>query len=190
VEKLFEVGMEIYFKLFPCVASFFMYNERRDKKPQPQKKRELDMSIMNRIVGMLSGNKGANVSVSWKREAKVKKSCPILIEKQTSAIVRAGIDYANLAIVKDSGIEVGELPWGTWNVFPFSIVHKGVEYIRLYQAGGISFSPKVQWFANGEPVEKASVEEYLLASEKGDGAAPACFTIKAKDVLTVGGVAI
>ena len=95
-----------------------------------------------------------------------------------------------------SAIEAGErepvqsLPWGQWRegYANYIIDHKDNEYIRLYPATFANLAtPSVQWLLNGVPATYAQVEPYLLASEKRhDDDKPACFTINAENVLSIG----
>jgi hypothetical protein len=147
------------------------------------------------IVSLVASHKGQNLRASWERQAKTFKDCALNIRKSTSCIVRAGIDYANLASVK-SEIELGTrdavepLPWGTWQEFPFIIAHKGQEYVRLYPASGFAadVKPQVDWTIDGRPASYREVEPYLLASEKPNPLEPAakCFTLKADSILSIG----
>lgn len=143
------------------------------------------------IVTELENRKGQHVKVTWSRLAKTLKDCPHTIAKRTTAFVRSGIDYANLATVQ-SGIEAGtrgevqSLPWGEWIQFPFIIGHKGIEYVRLYPASFDNLKPSVEWTRDGEPVQFDHIEKWLLSSEKRRDEKPAdCFTIKANDVVSI-----
>jgi hypothetical protein len=124
------------------------------------------------IVGNVQSRKGQHVRATWQRVCKTFKDCPLLIVKRTSAYVRAGIEYANLAVVKDAVAngersEVESLPWGEWLKYPFIISHKGKEYVRLYPATFANLAtPSVEWSIDGKPADYAQVEPYLLASEK------------------------
>lgn len=145
------------------------------------------------IVSNVRNRKGQHVRATWQRVAKTFKDCPLLIVKRTSAYVRAGIEYANLALVKDAVAsgergEVESLPWGEWADYPFIIAHKGKEYVRLYPAVFDNLStPSVEWSIDGKPATYAQVEPFLLASEKrkDDDDKPLCFTLKAEDVVAL-----
>jgi len=145
------------------------------------------------IVESLKTRKGQHVQAVWQRLAKTLKACPMAVGKRTSAWVRAGIDYANLASVQN-GIASGErgevqsLPWGTWKQFPFVIENKGKEYVRLYPAsfGNLS-TPQVEWTLDGKPTTYENVEQFLLESEKRkDNERPDCFTLSADSILSIG----
>jgi hypothetical protein len=145
------------------------------------------------IVNQVSSRKGQHVQATWQRVAKTLKDCPSLIVKRTSAYVRAGIEYANLALVKDAVAsgqrdEVEGLRWGEWSQYPFIIAHKGKEYVRLYPAVFDNLStPHVEWSMDGKPVTYEQVEPYLLASEKrkDNEDRPLCFTLNAEDVIAL-----
>ena len=147
------------------------------------------------IINALKGKAGQHVQATWQRIAKTAKSFDGIVAKRTTAWVRSGINYSNLADVR-SAIEAGErepvqsLPWGQWRegYANYIIDHKDNEYIRLYPATFANLAtPSVQWLLNGVPATYAQVEPYLLASEKRhDDDKPACFTINAENVLSIG----
>jgi hypothetical protein len=145
------------------------------------------------IIESLRGHHGQNIAAKWRKTCKTRKEfSSFVVEKETTATVRGGINFENLRSVRD-GIENGErgevqeLPWGEWAMFPVHIAHKGADYVRLYPpTGGISQRPKVQWYLDGSPVEYALVEELLLASEKPRDEAPDCFTLKVENLISIG----
>ena len=144
--------------------------------------------------------KGANLSISWERDCKIRKKLkgskePITdkITKAVDAVCRIGIDYDNIKKVQDKR-ESGELPtentglWfgkGEWVDFPYIVKHKttGKLYFRMYY-GSNSKPGKCQFKKNGVDCSFADVEKYLLASEKtpkdGD-----CFYVKLEDVKNI-----
>lgn len=163
----------------------------------------------NTTLELLKENKGRNLKATWRRNAKVRKGIAAWIEKETSATIRTGINFANLSSVKE-GIaneergQVQALQWGTWSDFPFIIEHKGNDYLRLYPASSVPFvyeegkavctqeegsiqHPKVQWYLNGNKVPFHLVEQFLLASEhpKPIEETPICFTIKMADLVSL-----
>jgi len=147
------------------------------------------------IISALKGKAGQHVQIVWQRAAKVAKSCQFLIVKRTTAYVRSGINYSNLQSIRDA-IEAGTreavegLPWGQWRegFANYIIDHKDKEYVRLYPASFDNLShPQVEWLMDGKPATYTEVEPYLLASEKHkDEDKPACFTVNAENVLSVG----
>lgn len=129
------------------------------------------------IKNAISTRKGSNVRAIWTKNLKTRKGVTDIVEKVTSLVVRGGIDYENLKAVQD-GRENGSLPsenvglpWGEWAEFPYHITHKGQEYARFYPASGNdiatgeAFVPHVEYFLNGNPVEKKDIQEICLASE-------------------------
>ena len=153
------------------------------------------------ITDKILNCKGNFVKVYWKSNpspAAAHKKNGVILEKVTNAVVRAGIDFANLSSVKE-GIENGErgevqsLPWGEYLVFPYLIKHrsKGSDtdtiYVRLYPS--VANTPKVKYFVNGVSVAKEEFASYLTASEASkllhpeDNKPVECFTIKQENIL-------
>lgn len=161
------------------------------------------------IKAKILNSKGQFVKASWKSNAKPAAAFKdVLLEKHTVAVVRAGIDYSNLAVVKE-GIasgergEVGELPWGsTWKIdsegnsmFPYVLTKTDsktgevTDYYRLYPS--VSNRAKSVYFVNGEEVTKDVYATYLTPSDAkkilnpSSDDTPLCFTIKAQNVLGI-----
>ena len=140
----------------------------------------------------LDGKAGQFVSASWASNptpAAFHKNNGVVLEKRTRATVKTGIDFANLNEVKQ-GIASGErgevqsLPWGEWTVFPYLVTHKGAEYLRLYPVSGSKMG--VEYFVNGNPVDRETFKTYLTPSEAkkmDDGEVPATFTVKAENLV-------
>ncbi len=157
------------------------------------------------IRNKLLSAKGNFVKASWKSEPKPAAAHKgILLEKHTTAVVQAGVNFANLSSVKQ-GIadgtrdEVGELPWGQWYTdkltgkswFPHVIEHKDELYLRLYPSNGFNHTPKSIFFVEGKEVDKDTFASYLTPSEAkkllnpSDEDRPLCFTIKSKNILDI-----
>lgn len=145
------------------------------------------------ILEKILNSKGSFVKACWKSNPKPSKDHKgVLLEKRTSAVCRAGIDYSNLSAVK-VGIENGErgevqeLPWGVWKQFPYVIEHKDEEYIRLYPS--IGNKSQTIYFANGDEVTKEEFSKYLTPSESkklmnpSPEDTPLSFTIKRSNIL-------
>jgi len=152
------------------------------------------------IVTELQGRKGQHVQLTWVRPVDTLKSAAVSITKRTCAWVRTGINYANLASVKD-GIEMGTrdevqpLPYGQWRAgwVNYIIDHtpKGasanVEYVRMYPPVFDNLShPTVEWTMDGVPTTYEAVEPYLKASEKRKERAKECFNVRAEYVVAIG----
>lgn len=151
------------------------------------------------ITEILKSKKGSNLTAIWRRPVKTKKSCTDSIEKETSIIVRGGIEYDNIAAVQDKR-DSGELPvenaglpeWQEWVEYPVILRHKGngTEYVRFFPASGIPFKPKTKFFKNGIEISRADVEDVLLASEKSSGEVPLCYSVKVESVIELNRVLI
>jgi hypothetical protein len=151
---------------------------------------------INEIVDTAMATKsGVNANLSWERDCKVKKSCGDLITKRTETVGRVGIDYSNREIVKALR-ESGDLPseeqpiWkgkGEWVIFPYLFRHTvtGQLYLRLYQGTDPNYRPTVQYFRNGVPVSRESVDADFMASEKRSDTR-LCFCVKIDDMLSIG----
>jgi hypothetical protein len=149
------------------------------------------------IIERILNAKGQFVKAVWKSNptpAAAHKKAGVILEKHTSAVCRAGINFANLSSVQ-AGIasgergEVQELPFGTWLMFPYIIKHtpKGSEdeqyYIRLYPTDSRS---NTIYFVNGDQVDKDEFSKYLTESDKKkmySNEKPECFTIKKDNIL-------
>lgn len=144
--------------------------------------------ILNRILNA----KGQFVKAVWKSNpaaAAAHKKAGVVLEKHTSAVCRAGINFANLSSVQQ-GIEEGTrgevqpLPWGEWKNFPYIIEHKGAEYVRLYPTDSRC---ETVFFVNGEKVDRDTFLSYLTPSEAAkatSGEKPECFTVKRENILS------
>jgi len=147
------------------------------------------------IVDLILDSKGSFVKVCWRsfpKPAAAHKG--VVLEKTTSAVCRAGIDFSNLGVVKEAIAngergEVEPLPWGEWKKFPYIIEHKGVEYIRLYPSNSPTQFPFSRYFVDGVEVTKEAFSCYLTPSEAKkllDPTAdekPLCFTIKRENII-------
>lgn len=143
------------------------------------------------ILSRILNARGQFVKAVWKSNptpAAAHKKAGIVLEKHTSAVCRAGINFANLSSVQQ-GIEEGtrgevqELPWGQWKVFPYIIEHKEAEYIRLYPTDS---KCETLYFVNGVEVDRNAFSAYLTPSDAAkmtSGEKPECFTIKRENIL-------
>lgn len=147
--------------------------------------------------------KGNFVKAAWKSNPKPAAAFKnVLLEKNTVAVVQAGVNYANLSSVKDAIAagergEVQELPWGAWyqdkltgkSWFPYVIEHKDELYLRLYPSQGNNHKTQSVFYVDGEEVTKNEFARYLTNSEakklldpKPEDT-PLCFTIKLNNLL-------
>ena len=152
---------------------------------------------IEKVKTLIMGKKGSNLSAVIRKDLKTKMAHKgSKVSKITRLVIRGGISYDNMAVVQE-GREDGTLPaqnaglpWGQWaDDTGIHITHKGTEYARMYPASGIAFTPKVQYFLDGVEVDKSQVESICLASEfpKHDEE-PLCFTIKAENIVEIGGL--
>jgi hypothetical protein len=81
--------------------------------------------------------------------------------KVTSATIRTGVDYANLAV--NEGEQTGALPWGTWHTFPYVITHKEVLYGRVYAKAD---TIKSVYYVDGLEVDRDTFMGYLTPSQR------------------------
>lgn len=208
------IGQELKHKIFTNRKDGGMRLQKSLNKYSLKPKDNTDMKVSitaTEIRNKLLSAKGNFVKASWKSEPKPAAAHKgILLEKHTTAVVQAGVNFANLSAVKQ-GIadgtrdEVGELPFGRWHVdpvtqkswFPHVIVHqpkgsdKEIYYLRLYPSNGINHIPKSIFYANGEEVTKEKFAEYLTPSESkkllnpSESDKPLCFTIKLDNILGI-----
>jgi len=164
---------------------------------------------------------GNFISASWvspKKPAAAHKGHRL--EKRSSGLFRAGIAFKNLCSVKDAieageRSEVGPLPWGVWEVVPYTITHKGNRYFRLtplsksiYFVDGIecekdvwTLAPEIsrnkksvpdwsslqtRYLVDGQEVSKEVFNSFLTPSESAEREMPACITVKQEHFLSLG----
>lgn len=112
----------------------------------------------------------------------------VTLGKTVRTVARAGVDYANLAKVKEAVAngergEVQPLPWGEWSRFPYTIAHKGKEYVRLYPVPNAH--TEVVYTVNGERVTRETWAGYLTPAARASmnsGETPECITVAAENV--------
>lgn len=121
------------------------------------------------IAERLSSRKGGQIfSVIYRRNCKVKKGTPHLVEKQTHAQAIL-CEYANRAAVKQGILTkdrlLPEAPKGTEEIFylgpaKFYKMTSGKTCLGFPLSGN---EPTIQYFVDGKP---SAEPDYLLASEK------------------------
>ena len=143
--------------------------------------------------------KGQFISCSFVSEVKPSATFKnTKLTKTTQGVFRAGIDYSNLkpvleGIADGTREEVGSLPWGRWEFFPYTILHtpKGEteeqRYIRLYPTENCKLN--VKYFADGIEVSREKFKEYLMPSdvkkmESGERLLVIC--PKEKNIISIG----
>jgi len=132
------------------------------------------------IINKILNSKGNFVRAAWRSNTEpAAKFKDISIEKRTSAIVRAGINFANLQ--KSKGRETEPLPYGEWFKFPYVIKHNNTMYLRLYSTES---EQEETYFVDGKEVDKETFRSYLTpsAAKKLDEEKD-CFNIKLENVI-------
>jgi hypothetical protein len=126
-------------------------------------------SGLSGVASALFSAKGQFVSVTFTSKVKPKAAFKeVSLTKRTQGVFRAGVNYANLKPVLE-GIasgergEVGSLPWGVWEHFPYTITHNEQRYIRLYPTDNCHL--KVQYFADGVEISREAFKGYLMPSD-------------------------
>ena len=129
----------------------------------------MDTNILNKILS----KHGQFTALTWKRKCKTYKGVEDTIEKQTSAhTIRIGCSYDNLITTKIGRMD-GTLPKENaglnsleWKQYPILLVNPktGREFIRVELTKNSKFV--TTFYENNEVVEKASVLNKLLSSEK------------------------
>jgi hypothetical protein len=105
---------------------------------------------------------GAFQAVRWESTVKpAAASRDRVLTKVTDAVIRTGIDYANLSVNADT--DTGELPWGEWSVFPYIIEHRGALYARLYVKDG---SVRTRYFIDGVEATREAFDSHLTPSAR------------------------
>jgi len=151
------------------------------------------------IKPLILSNKGSNLSAVIQKDLKLRKEYKgkHKVTKVTRLVIRGGIAYDNIGVVQE-GRENGTLPaenaglpWGEWaDESGVHITHKGEDYVRMYPASGIDFPTKVDYFLDGIQTTKSEVQIMCLASEmpKPDDEEPKCYTIRASNIVEIGGL--
>ena len=137
--------------------------------------------MKNITLAIINKKNGAFQSVAWKSEktaAAAHKKNGVILSTETSATVRAGIDFANLASEKERE-EIGALPWGDWENFPHTITHKGERYVRLYPSGNV----KTKYFVNGKETTKEHFQSFQRPSDISNGELKKCFNVKESNLI-------
>ena len=150
------------------------------------------MKTAEQIIEKLLSSKGQFTSVKFKSKVDTSAKFKHLnITKVTNAVVRSGIDFANLSSVKEAiengeRSEVGSLSWGEWIKFPYIIGHKGKTYVRLYPSPSENQIPKVKYFVDGIETPKSEILQYLTpskAKEMSEGKKVECCTLTNTNIL-------
>ena len=132
--------------------------------------------------------KGTFATMEYARPCKTKKACTMEITKKTVVRnCRIGAQYDALATTKAAkGVtttaEAHALNTGlkgmSWVNYPTILKSDktGAQYVRIELNNNTKF--ETEFYCDGVVVDKASIEEFLLASEKSKGEMPTIMNIK------------
>lgn len=148
---------------------------------------------MNIIEKALS-KKGTFATVQYSRPVKVKKNSPMITKVTRARNVRIGAQYDALKAVQfakgvNSTQEAHELNTGLkgfeWDVYPTLLhsVKTNKQYIRVETNSNTLF--ETTYIMNGKVVNKADIEQYMLASEKSKGTMPVVFNIGVENITDI-----
>ena len=104
--------------------------------------------------------------------------------KHTYMLMRMGIDYSNMKV--NQGREIGELPWGSWNLFPWIIEHKGKFYLRIYNAYVDNAKAHSYFEYEGHEISKEQAIE-IVGEKKVVGSAPSdVYVVAFENIVSIG----
>lgn len=143
--------------------------------------------------------RGMFLSVTYRTEpgnsvAAAHRKAGVVLHKVTTATVRTGVEYRNLA--QNADIETGALPWGQWAIYPWIIEHKGQDYARIYVNTHNGFDKvRSTHYVDGVEVSRDEYLSYFTASARDkanrplDPDAPVLtFSVRFSGLLEVNGV--
>jgi len=133
---------------------------------------------------------GAFSTMRWITTAKPSRhNTARVLTKETTALVRTGVEYSNIATVALRLAEEGRtaddltLPWGEWAVYPLIVTHKGEYYLRLSPVPGKPMQSR--YYIDGVPATRE--EWYALqppsAAPKPDAPRPEVLTVKVSNII-------
>lgn len=97
-----------------------------------------------------------------------------------------GQEYAKDGSDSGSG-DPRSLPWGEWVDYPFTIQHRGADYLRLTPIE--DDRPEVRFIVDGDPVTREQFAEYLTPANakkltEGNNK-PECITVKVDNLVSI-----
>lgn len=122
-------------------------------------------------------------------QLRYRKDCGNNLIKFVSMQARIGLAYDNQRKVQ-SGRACGDLPpentglpWGTWEFFPYTILHQGNRYLRFYPFHS-TVPNRTEFFLNGEQISREQAQ--VIAPQEFRESNPyRCLTIREFNVLAV-----
>ena len=146
------------------------------------------------IIKALLNAKGRFVKAGWKSNpTPSKRFKDVHLEKRTVAIVRSGVGYKNLKVIRDA-IEAGErgpvqpLPYGKWVRYPYILVHEGVKYIRMTRSTEHVKFRVTKYYVDGKEVRLRTFVRYLTPSSAAQHLSsefPIVFNVKMKNIIDI-----
>lgn len=157
--------------------------------PNSQNNNPTPSERLLRIIASLQDAKGQFLNAEWFSEPTPSaKHKGVMLRKTTKAVVRTGVAYANLKVVKDAIAagerdEVQSLPWGEWMVYPYGIHHKGNEYLRLTL--GSNTRPSCRYEVDGKEVDRETFLSYQPPSAAKEREPSEVITIKLSNLISI-----
>ena len=149
---------------------------------------------MNNIIAKALNKKGTFATVQYSRPVKVKKGAPMITKVTKARNVRIGAQYDALKAVQvakgvNNTAEAHELNTGLkgfeWDVYP-TVLHSiktNKQYIRLETNSNTKFD--TTYIMDGKVVNRADIEQYMLASEKSKGEIPVVMNIGVDSITDI-----
>jgi len=139
------------------------------------------MTKTNLLEKFLS-RKGQICTIRMEKPLKVRKGFTGQLVKKESTQARAGVNYSNIGEIKDSNKEVQGLPYGEWEIFPYTIKHNGG---RQYRFRSMENAKKeIEYFLDGIKIAKEEAEQVGLKSEFRDSR-PIVFNVKEENLKEI-----
>lgn len=149
---------------------------------------------MNTIIEKALAKKGTFATVQYSRPVKVKKGSPMITKVTKARNIRIGAQYDALKAVQTAkGVantqEAHELNTGLrgfeWDIYP-TVLHSiktNEQYIRIETNSNSKFD--TTYIMDGKVVNKADIEQYMMASEKSRGEMPVVMNIGVKNITDI-----
>ena len=149
---------------------------------------------MENIITKALNKKGTFATVQYSRPVKVKKGAPMITKVTKARNVRIGAQYDALKAVQiakgvSNTAEAHEVNTGLkgfeWDVYP-TVLHSiktNKQYIRVETNSNTKFD--TTYIMDGKVVNKADIEQYMLASEKSKGEMPVVMNIGVDSITDI-----
>ena len=149
---------------------------------------------MNTIIEKALAKKGTFATVQYSRPVKVKKGSPMITKVTKARNIRIGAQYDALKAVQVAkGVantqEAHEVNTGLrgfeWDIYP-TVLHSiktNEQYIRIETNSNSKFD--TTYIMDGQVVNKADIEQYMMASEKSRGEMPVVMNIGVKNITDI-----